>query len=186
MTWRYEKTICWKAHYFIWNCSHLHDFGLFLLSFWKCNGINLYREWNTIIFKTLFLCALIYSIGIIQQMKVRRLIRWECVLQNLQNTAARQCSEVLTAISVSRKLRWAVPSRVCFISEDDKERARVQGLSSEHHHSRAPPSPLPPWYIGPSTLSFVIHFFGCYHFIQDWREWFILPDHVGCYQGRHD
>ena len=47
-------------------------------------------------------------------------------------------------------------------------------------------SPLPAWYTGPSTLSFVIHFFGCYHFIQDWREWFILPDHVGCYQGRHD
>ena len=57
--------------------------------------------------------------------------------------------------------------------------SKDSALSPTTPESHQAPSPI-------STLSFVIHFFGCYHFIQDWREWFILPDHVGCYQGRHD
>ena len=74
---------------------------------------------------------------------MRRLIRWEFILQNLQNTAARQCSQVWTALSVSQKLRWAVPNRVCFISEKDSERARVQGLSSEATTPEPHQSPSP-------------------------------------------
>lgn len=51
------------------------------------------------------------------------------------------CSSVLNAFS--RKLRWTVPGKVCFVPEKDNERAGVQGHSSECPRQ----SPLPAEYI---------------------------------------